>query len=151
MRVVCDGAGSEKMGKPGGWAFLILDDEDAVLVEARGAAAKTTSLIMELTAAAEGLEAAARLVVGGDSPREIVLVTDCRIAIDVATGAHLPKPPKYHALCKRLRDAFVAVNATARWVRGHSGEKWNEAVDARAARARDERGKTSTARRRAAQ
>ncbi|MBL8914050.1 MAG: hypothetical protein JNM17_25320 [Archangium sp.] len=194
MRVVCDGAGAEKMGKPGGWAFIVLGDDDTVLAEGRGGEKKTTSLVMELTAAAEGLEAAARLersnspanvaaggdsprnersnspanvaaggdsprntversngpanvAAGGDSPRNTVLVSDCKIALDVATGAHLPKPQKYHALCKRLRDAFLAVNATARWVKAHSGEKWNEEVDARAASAREE---TSTRRKRAA-
>lgn len=140
-RVVCDGAGAEKTGKPGGWAFVILEGED-VVAEGQGAALKTSSLVMELTAAAEGLEVAVRRGLSG-----VELVTDCRIALDVATGAFTPRPPQYRAACERLRAAFVAASASARWVRAHSGERWNEEVDARAARARDEQPQTSTARR----
>lgn len=132
LQVVCDGAGAERVGRPGGWAFVLVRD-DEVLARGAGREAKTSSLVMELTAALRGLEAAREW----KTSHRIELVTDCRIALDVASGAFLPKPPRYHPLCRALREAFLECGATARWVKGHSGERWNEAVDAMAAAARD--------------
>ncbi|MFO0595329.1 MAG: RNase H family protein [Myxococcaceae bacterium] len=132
LEVYCDGAGSDRVGRPGGWAFVVVRD-DAVVLEGAGAAPKTTSLVMELLAAAEGLEAvhAAQLV------GPVRLISDCRIALDVATGVFFPRPPRYRALCERLRAAFLVRETTAVWVKSHAGDRWNEEVDGRAARARD--------------
>ncbi|MFT3712474.1 MAG: hypothetical protein QM817_32915 [Archangium sp.] len=131
ITVVTDGAGAERTGRPGGWAFIIVRG-DEILAQGTGREAKTSSLVMELTAALRGLEAAKPF------DEELQLVTDSSIAIDVAKGTFLPKPARYHALCHELRAAFLERKATARWVKGHSGDKWNELVDQLAGAARDE-------------
>ena len=55
------------------------------------------------------------------------LISDSSIALDIAAGRFLPK--RHVALALTLREAAVATGATTRWVRAHSGHRWNEAVD----------------------
>lgn len=135
LHLYCDGAGAERTGQPGGWAWLAVE-ADAVLADGAGRLAKTSSLVMELTAVLSALEAAQAH--GWHASHALVVCSDSTIALDVAKGTFLPKPLQYRALCLRVREAFVACGATAQWVRGHAGQPWNEAVDALAARARDE-------------
>lgn len=118
------------MGRPGGWAFVVVRD-DVLLLEASGRVAKTTSLVMELQAALFGLRA-----VAAEGWREVELVSDCRIALDVVRGEFLPKPVVVRALAAELHAAAGALEVHTRWVRAHSGEPWNEAVDALASFAR---------------
>jgi len=137
LHLFCDGAGAERTGKPGGWAWLAIEDE-VVVAHGSGRLAKTSSLVMELTAVLSALEAAQAH--GWHETHALVVCSDSTIALDVAKGTFVPKPPQYRALCQRVRDAFLASGATAKWVRGHAGQKWNEAVDALAATARDAKG-----------
>ena len=55
LEVHCDGSGEERVGRPGGWAFVIVRDGE-VLSERDGSAGKTTSLVMELEAARSALD-----------------------------------------------------------------------------------------------
>ncbi len=125
-----DGAGAERVGRPGGWAFAAVRD-DTLLLEASGHAARTTSLLMEFEAATQALHAAR-----AHGWTHVELISDCRIALDVVAGTFLPKPPHVRDAALRLRDAAAPLRVTSRWVRAHSGEPWNEAVDAMAAAAR---------------
>lgn len=129
-----DGSGEERVGRPGGWAFVIVRD-GVELARGQGAAAKTSSLFMELEAARAGL--AEVLARGWHVAAEVVLVSDSSIALDVAAGRFTPRPARYRAACAALRDVTQRCAATTRWVRAHAGEPWNEQVDAlaRAARA----------------
>lgn len=127
IELYCDGSGEEQVERPGGWAFAIVRDGE-LLHEGHGAEEKTTSLIMELEAVRAGLEAViARGLVG-----DVTVVSDCRIALEVAAGTFRPKPEKYHALCDTLRAAAVRASAKTKWIRGHAGHPLNEHVDARA-------------------
>lgn len=130
ISLYADGAGAERVGRPGGWAFAIVNGDD-LLLERWGREAKTTSLAMELVAATRGLEAVRELGV-----REVELISDCRIALDVVRGAFMPKPPLVRALAVTLHAVALELTVTTRWVRAHAGEPWNEAVDALAADAR---------------
>lgn len=127
IELYCDGSGEERVQRPGGWAFVIVRD-GSVLHEGHGSAEATTSLIMELEAARAGLEAVIEHGLGGD----VVVISDCRIALEVAAGTFRPKPEKYHALCDALRAAAVRASAKTKWIRGHAGHPLNERVDARA-------------------
>ncbi len=133
LEVYSDGSGEERVGRPGGWAFAIVRD-DAVLATGQGHAAQTTCLVMELEAARAALAAVVRR--GWHRGHEVVLISDSSIALDIAAGRFFPKPPRYAALCRALREVTLRSGATTRWVRAHSGDRWNEHVDAlsRAAR-----------------
>lgn len=133
LRVYADGSGDDRPGKPGGWAFAVVRGEELV-AEGWGSAAQTSCLTMEFAAAREGL--AAVLAAGWHRDGEVELISDCSIALEVATGRFLPKPARHRADAVALRELCAAVGATTRWVRAHAGDAWNEAVDAVARHAR---------------
>lgn len=125
LELYCDGSAGERVGTPGGWAFLVVRG-DEVLASGHGAAARTTSLVMELEAARAALhEVLAR---GWHRRHAVQLVTDSAIALDVAAGRFVPR--RHEALARALRAAAVEAGAATRWVRAHSGHRWNDAVDA---------------------
>ena len=128
--IYCDGSGQGFPGLPGGWGFVVLR-EDTVLDSGAGGERQTTNNHMEVRAAIAGLESALGLRRGDEG---IELVTDSRLTIDVAEGRDVPT--RLEAESAQLRGLFLEAGAMARWVRGHSGERWNEQVDelARAAR-----------------
>ena len=130
ISLYADGAGAERVGRPGGWAFALVRG-DELLLERWGREDRTTSLAMELVAATRGLEAVRELGV-----REVELISDCRIALDVVRGTFLPKPALVRALAETLHAVARELTVTTRWVRAHAGDAWNEAVDALAADAR---------------
>lgn len=131
IELYCDGSGEERVERPGGWAWAIVRDGE-VLHEGRGSEEATTSLIMEFEAARAGLEAVMAHGLGG----EVTVISDCRIALEVAAGTFKPKPERYHALSDALRAAAVRANATMKWIRGHAGNPLNEHVDALARQAK---------------
>ena len=127
LQVHCDGSGEARVGQPGGWAFVVVRD-DQVLAEGSGRAAVTTSLVMELKAALHGLRAV--VAHGWHRDHLVELISDSSIALEVAAGKFVPKTQA--ALAHDLREAAIAADARTRWVRGHSGVSWNERVDAAA-------------------
>lgn len=131
LELYTDGSAEERVGKPGGWAFLVVSG-DEVLASGTGASASTTSLVMELEAALQGLkELVAR---GWHTQARVELISDSSIALDIAAGRFLPK--RHVSLALALRAAAVDARATTRWVRAHSGHRWNEVVDLLAAQAK---------------
>lgn len=132
-----DGACSGNPG-PGGWGALLIarDAEGAVLRERelKGGAAETTNNRMELTAAAEALEALTR-------PTELTLVTDSSYVKDGLTKwihgwkargwkTADKKPVKNEDLWRRLEAAAARHRVTWEWVKGHAGHEENERADA---------------------
>jgi ribonuclease HI len=130
LHVYSDGSAEPLRGRRGGWAFLLVR-ADVVIDAGSGGAHATTNNHMELRAALEGLTAALRHRADTEA---IELVTDSRLTIDVALARDLPTRLEVESVA--LRDCFVAAGASARWVRAHSGQRWNEAVDRLAALAR---------------
>jgi ribonuclease HI len=134
LELYCDGSAEERVGTRGGWAFLVVRSEE-VLVSKSGRSSATTSLVMELQAALAALrEVTAR---GWHVDHAVELISDSSIALDIAAGKFLPK--KHVELAHALRAASVEAGAHTRWVRAHSGHRWNEAVDALAAAAKKRR------------
>ena len=131
LEVYCDGSAEERVGKPGGWAFVIVR-EDSVLLEKSGRSPSTTSLLMELEAARSALEAV--ISNGWHLNHTIELISDSSIALDIAAGKFLPK--RHVPLAEALRAIALVAGARTRWVRAHSGHRWNERVDLAAARAK---------------
>jgi ribonuclease HI len=129
---------------PGGWAAL-LKFRDTVK-ELSGSEADTTNNRMELTAAAEALEALKR-------PCIILLHTDSEYLKNGITRWHTGwvrknwrtaggDPVKNMDLWRRLLDAAKPHTIEWRWVRGHSGDPMNDRVDVLATQARERLEKT---------
>ena len=127
LEVYCDGSGEGRVGKRGGWAFLVVRD-DQVIAARSGGASSTTSLVMELEAAFQGLKEI--IASGWHAGHTVELISDSSIALDIAAGRFMPK--RHGELAKALRAVCLEAGARTRWVRAHSGHRWNEAVDAAA-------------------
>jgi len=124
---------------PGGWAAVLRFR--GVERELSGAAPDTTNNRMELTAAAESLEALKR-------PCKVVLHTDSQYLRDGITRWHTGwvrknwrtaggDPVKNMDLWRRILDAAKPHEVDWQWVRGHAGNPMNERVDALATQARE--------------
>jgi ribonuclease HI len=132
LTVYSDGAAHGRSGWPGGWAFAVVRD-DAALLESSGAQRRAASNEMELRAAIAGLHAV--LERGWHLTDTIALTTDSLATVKIANGTWAPRTPD--PLAEALRAAAIAAGATARWVKGHAGNRWNERVDALAGAARE--------------
>jgi ribonuclease HI len=124
---------------PGGWA-AVLRFRDTVR-ELSGRADVTTNNRMELTAAAEALEALRR-------PCRVVVHTDSEYVRNGITRWHTGwvrknwrtstgDPVANMDLWKRLLEAVKIHDVEWRWVRGHSGDEMNERADRLATAARE--------------
>lgn len=132
LSVYSDGAAHGRSGWPGGWAFAVVR-ADAALLEASGAQRRAASNEMELRAAIAGLHAVIER--GWHLSDAIELATDSLATVKIANGTWSPR--KRDPLADELRAAAIAARATARWVKGHAGNRWNERVDALAGAARE--------------
>ncbi|RFD20314.1 ribonuclease HI [Komagataeibacter melaceti] len=124
---------------PGGWgALLCCRGQER---ELSGGEAETTNNRMELTAAAEALEALKR-------PCRVVLHTDSEYVrngiMRWSTGwvrrnwrNASGDPVANMDLWRRLLDVSAKHDVEWKWVRGHSGDENNERVDRLATSARD--------------
>ena len=118
-----DGACSGNPG-PGGWAYA-LEWPDGSVQEGAGGAPATTNNRMELTAVREALRAV-RARVGADPTWRIVVRTDSQGVINWLTRRW--KRNKNLDLLAEI-DPLVDPRVSFAWVRGHSGDPWNERVD----------------------
>jgi len=125
---------------PGGWS-AILQFKTAER-ELSGGERQTTNNRMELTAAAEALEALKR-------PCKIVLHTDSEYLKNGITRWHTGwvrkgwknasgDPVANMDLWTRILDAAKRHDIEWKWVRGHSGDAMNERADALATSARED-------------
>ncbi len=123
---------------PGGWAVLLrFGDAER---ELSGGAAQTTNNRMELTAAAEALEALSR-------PCSVVLHTDSEYVRNGVTRWSTGwvrrnwrnasgDPVANMDLWRRVLEAAKRHQVSWQWVRGHSGDENNDRVDRLATSAR---------------
>ena len=123
---------------PGGWAALLrFGDAER---ELSGGASQTTNNRMELTAAAEALEALSR-------PCSVVLHTDSEYVRNGVTRWSTGwvrrnwrnasgDPVANMDLWRRVLDAAKRHQVSWQWVRGHSGDENNDRVDRLATSAR---------------
>ena len=139
--IYTDGGCSGNPG-PGGWGYLILDasapEESALLEKRLGGEIETTNNRMELMAVIAALSALEKRFTS--SPKSLIVYTDSQY---VQKGMTLwltgwkrngwrtaSKSPvknkdlwlELDALSERLKPEF-------RWVKGHSGDKYNEICD----------------------
>ncbi len=138
--VYTDGACRGNPGR-GGWAWAIPDSRYA-----SGAEAHTTNQRMEITAALEALRA-----LTPESPEHIEVVSDSTYVVKCFTDRWWQgwqrrnwknsqnKPVANRDLWEPLIELAVAdeVPVSFRWVKGHSGDRWNDRVDELATAAAD--------------
>ncbi len=145
VHIYTDGACRGNPG-PGGWGVLYKYNNTEK--ELFGAEADTTNNRMELTAAIMGLEMIDELD-NLASPYRVVITTDSKYVKDGITEwlenwkqrgwkTAAKKPVKNEDLWRRLDALVVNYQITWEWVKGHSGHRENEIVDALANRGIDE-------------
>lgn len=106
---------------PGGWAFVALSqDPDSIEFHISGGEKKSTNNRMELTAVIEALDFM-------NEKKDYLIYSDSTYVINCAKGKWQRKKNidlwvKYEKLSKGKKIEWV-------WVKGHSGDKYNEIVD----------------------
>ncbi len=139
VEIFTDGACRGNPG-PGGWGVLIRYKNNEK--QYFGAEADTTNNRMELTAAIKGLEAL-------KDPCKVALTTDSQYVKQGITEwlanwkrqgwkTAAKKPVKNEDLWRCLDAAAAIHQITWSWVKGHSGHRENDIVDALANRGIDE-------------
>ncbi len=135
LEVYCDGSGNTSESS-GGWGYVIVRDGSPIK-EGSGFLSKATNNVAELTAAIRGLEEVMGLPEFGEAT-EISLVSDSQLVLRYATGEYKCKAFHLVPLYIQLRHLYKKAKATTRWVKGHSGEEFNERCDVLAKTARKE-------------
>jgi ribonuclease HI len=134
IEIYTDGSSSPKRGGTG-WAWVLTVDGQVRYAD-YGGSREGTNNTAELTAAIEGLLALEKvfqdLVSVGDT---VTLVSDSRYVLGMATGRH--SPIKNLELIERLKGLYSRLCTDTRWVRGHSGDPFNERCDRLAKKGRD--------------
>lgn len=148
IKLYCDGGLSldgAKGFKPtensvGAWAFIILKvdgKKEEILLEKSGAEVGTTNNKMEITSAIEVLEAFNKLNI---SDKEIEVFSDSMYLIRGVTQwsvgwkrnnwrTQKDEPVKNKELWLHLLELDEKIKPKWIWVRGHSGDKYNEKCD----------------------
>lgn len=141
VRVYSDGSGNS-FGDDGGWGYRIVID-GCVVDEGNGYLPNATNNVAEITAAIRGLQAAQLYVdTNFTESVQIVLVSDSQLTLGYANGKYKCKAEHLRNLHKEIRQLYDTLNAKTEWVRGHSGDEHNEAVDKLAGNARSNKGKS---------
>jgi ribonuclease HI len=134
IEVFCDGSATTA-DKPGGYAFVILVD-GIKYTEASGHIPKATNNVAELTAAISGLEYVKQHP-SLSGAKSITLISDSQLALKYASGEYRCRKPHLVPLYCKLRQLYIKMNITTKWVKGHSGDIFNEQCDVLAKAARE--------------
>jgi ribonuclease HI len=126
ISIYSDGSSGAGGGKPGGYGWIIVKDEQ-VLAWSYGGSPATTNNLMEMEGAIQGLEAVLELKLH-ETGEPLELVSDSQYTLGIASGAYTAT--KNLESASRLQDLTARVGCRLRWVRGHNGETFNEKCDA---------------------
>ncbi len=130
FKIYTDGACSGNPGK-GGWAAIILDGKNQLNIS--GGESKTTNNRMELMAPIMALKKI-------KNKSEIIIYTDSRYVKDGITGwikkwkindwkGSNKKPVKNKDLWIKLDNCCKKHNINWKWIKAHSGNKFNDLAD----------------------
>jgi len=143
IEVYSDGSG-QTSGTDGGYGWVIVIDGQKHS-EGSGHVKNATNNDMELESAIQGLKAALQLVRGWDNAHiddiypwsgEVTLVSDSQIILGWANKSYRFKQESKVEKYRELREVYDRLNAKTRWVKGHSGDFYNEMCDKLANNAR---------------
>ena len=138
--IYTDGGCSGNPG-PGGWGYVIIYCEK--VYKSSGNDKETTNNKMELTAVIKALEAYKNLSLGSkasDNPKARVFTDSTYVKNGITTWILKwlknnwktadKKDVKNKELWIALKKLSDQINPEWEWVKGHSGDKWNEECDA---------------------
>lgn len=133
-----DGSATTK-DKPGGYGWVLTID-DRFHSEGSGHLEKATNNDAELVAALKGLEAALTMLSTNPSSFplefEVTLRSDSELILGWANGSYKFKQIDKLPLYDELRRLMHKLHAKTEWIKGHSGNQWNERCDYLANQAR---------------
>lgn len=125
ISIYCDGSSSGGSDQPGGWGYVIVRGDD-VIAWSFGGDPSTTNNLMEIEAAIQGIRAAIHL--GIDCRNEVVeLVSDSQYVIGIGCGIY--KPCKNLQVVKKFKAVSAQLKVVFRWIKSHTGDKYNEICD----------------------
>ncbi|HQE19023.1 MAG: ribonuclease HI [Aggregatilineales bacterium] len=138
VTIYTDG-GAEPNPGPGGWGVVLIHDATGRVKELSGGDPATTNNRMELTAAWAALDALkqpCKVVLHSDSAYVVQGMTRWveKWARDGWVRGRKKEPIPNADLWQLLRAAAAPHDITWRWVKGHSGDPYNERADALATR-----------------
>lgn len=137
ISIYCDGSSSGKSNKPGGWGFAIVDSEGNIWKTGSGNDISATNNTMELAAAINGIETYAKLKgLENFKGQPVELVSDSLYVLNMASGDYIPK--KNFQLVATLKELYKQHGLVGRWVKGHSGDRFNELCDFLAKKAKED-------------
>ena len=118
IKIYTDGSCLKNPGGPGGWAICIIEDNIDFILS--GGDNNTTNNRMELTAIIEALDCIKNGVC-------CTVYTDSQLCINCATGKWKRKSnlDLWDKFDKNIKDK----NISFEWIKGHSGDYYNELVD----------------------
>lgn len=144
IEVYADGSGNT-FNSDGGYGWRLVVD-GTLHSEGSGYLPSATNNVAEITAAIEGLKAAANYLssngVQSQGPHQVELVSDSQLVLGYANGAYRCKALHLTQLYIQLRKVYGDVKASTRWVKGHNGDEHNEGCDRLAKAARESKGIT---------
>lgn len=134
ITVYTDGSADVK-ANASGYGYLVLDSAGQVLEEGSGSLTLPNNTYAEIKAVIIGMEAA-----GKYAPTELTVYTDYNVIPAILKqeirlwqkrGWKTSKGQdiKFADLWKKLKEMSKAFNADIRWVKGHSGNLYNERCD----------------------
>jgi ribonuclease HI len=124
ISVYADGSSGGRKSTAIGWGWAIVID-GVLMYVGSGGSVEGTNNIAELTAAIRGLEALAQI--GTCFGEQIELVSDSTYVLGLANGSF--SATKNIDLAGVIRSLIENSGASTRWVKGHSGEPFNEICD----------------------
>lgn len=125
--------------KPGGWAYIIVKDSEK-LAECVGSLQNATNNDAELEAVIQGLSAILRMIMENPSAfpvnLSVTLVSDSQLILGWVNGSFRFKQAEKLSKYEELKKLVKKLQVKTRWVRGHSGDEYNERCDRLANEAR---------------
>ena len=127
IEVYSDGSGTTK-NTPAGWGYVIVVD-GVKQYEGSGHMEFGTNNDAEMRASIEGLNSVHNVFGPLEKEDSVTLVSDSQIILNWADGTNKflqqDKMDKY----LQLRNLMADLKADTRWVKGHSGEPYQERCD----------------------
>jgi ribonuclease HI len=112
------------IGQKGGWAYIIINDEENIISNSGRVPKNATNNRMELTACLKAIEKIIELKLNG---KKINIFTDSQYVITVLSCKK--QFTTNEDLITKIRDILHLVDLQFKWVKAHSDNFFNESVD----------------------
>jgi ribonuclease HI len=122
LKIYCDGSSTGRVGI-WGWGYVIVEESGDIIAYGYGGGSLGTNNIGELSAAISGLE----YVIDNKLATEVEVVSDSQYVLGMIEEKSVPN--KNLELIHWLLHLKTHIKVKTKWVRGHSGDKYNEIAD----------------------